>query len=192
MNHRDLAYWLLDNGGPIIRFRTLVDIFEEQDVGTVSRALKEMTESPEVVKWLDLFESSLAFNDVHSGRQNAFENVVAKLVQLGWRAGLQPFDNKTLPFRVWLSENIDKEPVTAHEVFKRSLVASVLARAGYQMVEAVQKQVLSRLNTVHKFAVYITNKHIYLFLKESRLLTILCRHVVLSIITKGTREPRIN
>ena len=152
MNHRDLAYWLLDNGGPIIRFRTLVDIFEEQDVGTVSRALKEMTESPEVVKWLDLFESSLAFNDVHSGRQNAFENVVAKLVQLGWRAGLQPFDNKTLPFRVWLSENIDKEPVTAHEVFKRSLVASVLARAGYQMVEAVQKQVLSRLNTVHKFA----------------------------------------
>jgi uncharacterized protein YeaO (DUF488 family) len=152
MNHRDLAYWLLDNGGPIIRFRTLVDIFEEQDVGIVSRAMKEMVESPEVVKWLELIEPSLAFNDVHSGRQNAFENVVAKLVQLGWRAGLQPFDNKTLPFRVWLSESIDKEPEEAHEVFKRTVTASVLARAGYQTVEAVQKQVLSRLKTVHQFA----------------------------------------
>jgi hypothetical protein len=152
MTHRDLAYWLLDNGGPIIRFRTLVDIFEEQDVGTVSRALKEMVQSPEVVKWFGFIESSLVFNDVHSGRQNAFENAVAKLVQLGWRAGLQPFDSKTLPFRVWLSENVDKEPVAAHEVFKRSLIASVLACAEYQTVEAVQKQILSRLNTVHKFA----------------------------------------
>lgn len=168
MNHRDLAYWLLDNGGPIIRFRTLVDIIEEQDVGTVSRALKEMTESPEVVKWLDFVESSLAFNDVHSGRQNAFENVVAKLVQLGWRAGLQPFDNKTLPFRVWLSETVDDVPVVAHEVFKRSLVASVLARAGYYMVEAVQKQVLSRLNTVHKFAKNPDFEQIYIDKSEYR------------------------
>jgi uncharacterized protein YeaO (DUF488 family) len=152
MNHRDLAYWLLDNGGPIIRFRTLVDIFEEQDVGTVSRALKEMTESPEVVKWLGFIGQSLAFNDVHSGKPDAFENVIAKLVQLGWRAGLQPFDNKTLTFRVWLSDNIDNEPIAAHEVFKRTLIASVLARAGYQTVEAVQKQVLSRLNTVYNFA----------------------------------------
>jgi hypothetical protein len=152
MNHRDLSYWLHDNGGPIIRYRTLVDIFEEQDVGTVSRALKEMTESPEVTKWLDLIGHSLAFNDIHSGRPNAFENVVGKLVQLGWRAGLQPFDSKTLPFRVWLSENVDVEPIVAHEVFKRTLIASILARAGYQNVEAVKKQVLSRLNTIHQFA----------------------------------------
>jgi uncharacterized protein YeaO (DUF488 family) len=166
MNHKDLAYWLLDKGGPIIRFRTLVDIFEEQDVGTVSRALKEMTKSPEVVKWLDLIEHSLEFNDVHSGRQNAFENVVAKLVQLGWRAGLQPFDNKTLSFRVWLSENVDNEPIVAHEVFKRSLIASVLARAGYKTVEAVQKQVLSRLNTIHNFAENPDFSRIYVDKKE--------------------------
>jgi hypothetical protein len=152
MNNRNLAYWLLDNGGPIIRFRTLVDIFEEQDVGTVSRALKEMTESPVVVKWLELVGSSLSFNDVHSGKQDAFENVIAKLVQLGWRAGLQPFDTKTLPFRVWLSECVEKVPEAAHEVFKRTLIASVLARAGYQTVEAVQKQVISRLQTIHRFA----------------------------------------
>ncbi|MHA2395478.1 MAG: hypothetical protein ACXAC0_02140 [Candidatus Thorarchaeota archaeon] len=168
MNHRDLAYWLLENGGPIIRFRTLVDIFEEQDVGTVSRALKKMTESPEVVKWLDFVEQNLEFNDVHSGRQNAFENVVGKLIQLGWRAGLQPFDNKTLFFRVWLSENVDNEPVAAHDVFKRTLIASVLARAGYQTVEAVQKQVFSRLNTIHNFAKSPDFSQIYVDKSEYR------------------------
>lgn len=147
-----MAYWLLENGGPIIRFRTLVDIFEEQDVGTVSRALKEMVTSPEVVRWLDLFQQSLEFNDIHSSRPNAFENVVGKLVQLGWRAGLQPFDNKSLFYRVWLSENVDKAPVSPHEVFKRTLIASVLARAGYQTVEAVRSHVLSRLETVYQYA----------------------------------------
>ncbi|MHA3964961.1 MAG: hypothetical protein AM325_015645 [Candidatus Thorarchaeota archaeon SMTZ1-45] len=168
MNHRDLAYWLLDNGGPIIRFRTLVDIFEEQDVGTVSRALKEMTESSEVMRWLDFIGQSIAFNDVHSGRRDAFENVVAKLVQLGWRAGLQPFDNKTLSFRVWLSENVDNEPIGAHEVFKRTLIASVLARAGYQTVEAVQKQVISRLDTIHNFAKNPDFSQIYVDKSEYR------------------------
>lgn len=168
MNHRDLAYWLLDNAGPIIRFRTLVDIFEEQDVGAVSRALDEMTTSSEVVKWLSLLTQSLAFKDVHSGRPDAFENVVAKLVQLGWRAGLQPFDNGTLCFRVWLSENIDNLPVAPHEVFKRTLIASVLARAGYQTVEAVQKQVLSRLNTVHNFAITPDFSRIYADKSEYR------------------------
>jgi uncharacterized protein YeaO (DUF488 family) len=47
---------------------------------------------------------------------------------------------------------VDKIPEAAHEIFKRTLIASILARAGYQTVEAVQKQVLSRLDTVHKFA----------------------------------------
>jgi hypothetical protein len=168
MNHRDLAYWLLDNGGPIIRFRTLVDIFENPDVSTVSRALKEMTKSTEVTKWFDFVEPSLTFNDVHSGRQNAFENAVAKLVQLGWRAGLQPFDSKTLPFRIWLSENVEKEPTAAHEVFKRTVITSVLARAGYQTVEAVQKQVISRLNSIHNFTKSPDFSQIYVNKSEYR------------------------
>jgi hypothetical protein len=152
MDDRDLANWLLDNGGAIIRFRTLVDIIREQDVGAVSKALKEMAESPEVVEWLSLIHHSLALNDVHSERRDAFENVVSKLVQLGWRSGLQPFDNKNLFFRVWLSENVDKEPTEAYEVFKRTVIASVFARAGYQTVEAVNKHVLSRLKAVYQFA----------------------------------------
>ncbi|MFX1483162.1 MAG: hypothetical protein ACFFCP_08230 [Promethearchaeota archaeon] len=152
MSLRDLAYWLLDNAGPIVRFRTVVDLVEEQDVGVVSRALRDMTEDQEVVKWFNLLKPHFGLNEIHSGNKEAYENVMAKLVQFGWRAGLQPFDTKTLPFRVWLSENIDNLPIEPHAVFKKTLIASLLARAGYDMVEAVEKQVVNRLKTIHRFS----------------------------------------
>ncbi|MHA2222408.1 MAG: hypothetical protein ACXAAO_10180, partial [Candidatus Thorarchaeota archaeon] len=146
------TYWLLDNAGPIVRYRTIVDLVEEQDVGVVARALTDMSEAPEVIKWLGLLKPNLGFNEVHSSKQDAFENVMGKLVQLGWRAGLQPFDTKTLPFRSWLSDNIDRPHVEPHIVFEKTLIASLLARAGYEMVEVVEKQMLSRLETLHKFS----------------------------------------
>ncbi len=152
MSHRDLSYWLLDNAGPIIRFRTIVDLVVEQDVGVVARALKEMGEDSEVTKWLSLLKPNLGFNDIHSSKQDAYENVMGKLVQLGWRAGLQPFDTKTLPFRVWLSENIDKPHIEPHAVFKKTVIASLLARAGYDMVETVEKQMIKRLVALYKFS----------------------------------------
>ena len=154
MSHRNLTYWLLDNAGPIIRFRTIVDLFEEQDVGVVARALTEMEKDPEAVKWLNLLKPNLGFNEIHSSKQDAYENVMGKLVQLGWRAGLQPFDTKTLPFRVWLSENIDKPHIEPHSVFKKTVIASLLARAGYDMVETVEKQMVGRLNALYKFATF--------------------------------------
>ncbi|TET08959.1 MAG: hypothetical protein E3J86_09555 [Candidatus Thorarchaeota archaeon] len=152
MNQRDLNYWLLDNAGPIIRFRTIVDLVVEQDVGVVASALTEMKGDPEVTKWFSLLKPNLGFNEIHSSKQDAYENVMGKLVQLGWRAGLQPFDTKTLPFRVWLSENIDRPHIEPHAVFKKTVIASILARAGYDMVKAVEKQMVSRLVTLYKFS----------------------------------------
>ncbi len=153
MSLSDLSYWLLDNAGPIIRFRTIVDLIEEQDVGVVARALSDMSEDPEVIKWLDLLKPNLGFNEIHSSKQHAIENVMGKLVQFGWRAGLQPFDTKTLPFRVWLTENIDRPHMEPHALFKKTLIASLLARAGYDMVETVEKQMVNRLKTLYKFSV---------------------------------------
>jgi hypothetical protein len=152
MSLRNLTYWLLDNAGPIIRYRTIADLIEEQDVGVVARALGDMSTDSEALKWLNLLEPNLGLNEVHSSKQDAFENVVGKLVQLGWRAGLQPFDTKTLPFRVWLSENIDEPNIDPHSVFKKTLIASLLARAGYGTVEAVERQIINRLHTLYRFS----------------------------------------
>ncbi|MFW9961668.1 MAG: hypothetical protein ACFFDV_11655, partial [Candidatus Thorarchaeota archaeon] len=90
MNSYNLAQWLLQNAGPCIRFRTLVEIIQEQDVGLVSQALQEMLESPEVVEWTGRLIPQFDISSIHSGSPDAFENVIGKLVQLGLRAGLQP------------------------------------------------------------------------------------------------------
>lgn len=152
MDDYDLAHWLLQNAGPCIRFRTLVDILQEQDVGVVSRALDEMLHSPEILEWITRLILKFDIASLHSSRIDAFENVMGKLVQLGLRAGLQPFDNKTLPFRVWLSESVEEIKDTPHVVFLRTIVASFLAYAGYDTTSPVQTQMKQRLNTLYEFA----------------------------------------
>lgn len=152
MDDYDLAQWLLQHAGPCIRFRTLVDILQEQDVGVVSRALEEMLESPEIQEWVQRLTPQFDINSLHSGKENAFENIMGKLVQLGLRAGLQPFDNKTLPFRVWLSENVGEIPTAPHAIFLRTIVASFLAYAGYGTTSPVIAQMKQRLNTLYEFA----------------------------------------
>ena len=152
MESYNLAQWLLRNAGPSIRYRTLVDILNEQDVGIVGRALNEMLESPEVVKWLEHLTPKLDFNSIHSSRINAFENVMGKLVQLGIRAGLQPFDNKTLPFRVWLTETAGATPERPHTIFLRTIIASFLAYAGYGSTKPVNDQMVDRLESLYEFA----------------------------------------
>ncbi|MGY5881553.1 MAG: hypothetical protein RTV31_14985 [Candidatus Thorarchaeota archaeon] len=152
MESSDLAQWLLRNAGPSIRFRTLVDILDEQDVGVVGRALNEMLQSPEVVKWLGHLTPQLDFNSIHSSRIDAFENAMGKLVQLGLKAGLQPFDSKTLPFRVWLSENSETVPEKPHALFHRTIIASFLAYAGYGSTKPVNDQMVDRLDSLYEFA----------------------------------------
>jgi hypothetical protein len=152
MESSDLAQWLLRNAGPCIRFRTLVDIIKEQDIGFVGHALKEMLKSPQMMKWLDLLTPKFDINSIHSSRQDAYENVMGRLVQLGQRAGLQPFDSKTLPFRVWLSECVGTPPDRPHSIFLRTIVASLLAYAGYGSTTMVEKQMIQRLNILYSFA----------------------------------------
>ncbi len=152
MESLKLAHWLLCNAGPSIRFRTLVDILNEQDIGLVSHALHEMLGSSEVIKWLSQLRPNLDFNSIHSSRIDAFENVMGKLVQLGLRAGLQPFDGRTLPFRVWLSENLDTPTEKPHSVFFRTVIASFLAYAGYHTIQPVLSQLTQRLDCLFEFA----------------------------------------
>jgi hypothetical protein len=152
MDSFSLAQWLLQNAGPSIRFRTMVEIIQEQDVGLVSQALKELLESPDVVDWTNRLIPRFDINSLHSGKSDAFENVVGKLVQLGLRAGLQPFDNKTLPFRVWLTEHVETYPDVPHAVFLRTVVASFLAFAGYDSTSPVKTQLMKRLEILHRFA----------------------------------------
>ncbi len=152
MEAYDLALWLARNAGSSIRFRTVVDILQEQDVSLVGQALQDMMTSPQVIKWIEQIPSQFDLNSIHSSRGNSFENVMGKLVQLGQRAGLQPFDSKTLPARVWLSEQLEIYPEEPHAMFLRTVIASFLAYAGYGSTSMVEKLLIKRLESLYKFA----------------------------------------
>jgi hypothetical protein len=123
-------------------------------VWQVNNALKGLYESKLVQKWLANLLPRLGFHQFHSSSEFAFENAIGRLVQLGLRAGLQVFDRKTLPFRIWLSERIQeeaKEGIGPWEGFSELLVASFLAYAGYDETEPVRTVVQERLDVAQRF-----------------------------------------
>ncbi len=152
MDSYELTEWLLNNGGPVIRFRTMVEIQEEQDIGKISGALDKLMDSSIIQKWLSRLVPGTGFNQIHSSKPEAFENAMGKLTQLGLHAGLQPFDSLTLPFRVWLSESIGEKNDRPFSVFAQTLVAAFLALARYDDLNFVDAVLKQRLKTIYSFA----------------------------------------
>ncbi|NHJ12056.1 MAG: hypothetical protein EAX95_00160 [Candidatus Thorarchaeota archaeon] len=157
----DPMEWLLANSGPAIRFQAVTDLLREQDIKAVSAALGELNRSSIVSRWMERLGRGVGMNQLHSSNPSAFENVVGKLVELGMRAGLQPFDNKTLPFRVWLSEGTKQSKYSPFKVFLRVLVASFLSFAGYSDTQPVHEVLAERLDSLYSFAANPNYQDIY-------------------------------
>ncbi|MHA2423757.1 MAG: hypothetical protein ACXAEF_03160 [Candidatus Thorarchaeota archaeon] len=155
MKNKDLAWWLVENAGPTIRYRTLREILEVRDLKLISDVLERLFDSTLVQKWLERLVPRMGFHAFHSSDPYAFENAVGKLVQLGLHAGLQQFDTKTIQFRTWLAESIVKdesEDVGPWNGFSELLLASFLAYAGYGNTTPVKSITLERLKIASEFA----------------------------------------
>ncbi|MHA2021134.1 MAG: hypothetical protein ACW96N_05425 [Candidatus Thorarchaeota archaeon] len=144
--------WLLANSGPVMRFQIVVDLLQEQDVGRVSSMLADLLASPLVAEWLDRLTPGFQMKQLHSSKPVAFENTMGKLGELGMRAGLQPFDSKTLPFRAWLTDTEEGEIEHPFHVFLRTIVASFLSFTGYSGTEPVHNVLTERLEATYSFA----------------------------------------
>ncbi|MFW9889599.1 MAG: hypothetical protein ACFFER_15530 [Candidatus Thorarchaeota archaeon] len=152
MASSEAIQWLLANSGPSIRFQIVVDLLQDQDVGRVSSLLTDLLSSPLVSKWIGRLNSGFQMKQLHSSKPEAFENTIGKLGELGLRAGLQPFDSKTLPFRAWLTDTAEEEIDHPFQVFLRTLVASFLSFTGYSSTEPVYNTLTERLEAIHSFA----------------------------------------
>jgi hypothetical protein len=155
MNDQELAWWLVENAGPVIRYRTLREILEVKDLELISDALDRLFASPLVQKWLERLLPRMGFHMFHSSDSAAFENTVGKLVQLGLHAGLQQFDVKTIRFRTWLAESLktsNYEEVGPWNGFSQLLLAGFLAYAGYDDTHPVKSVLLERLKVASDFA----------------------------------------
>ncbi|MFC1921240.1 hypothetical protein ACFLYQ_05925 [Chloroflexota bacterium] len=151
MNDEELINWLLTNGGPVIRYRTATELMATPGSVDIGLLRKELLSSALVKSWFEHAIPSLAFNYIHGSKATTFENVMGKLTDLGLRRGVPEFDQYTLPYRKWLSENVNRPPAHISSIFIRTLIAAFLARAGYNDEPAVGTVLRNRLETIHDF-----------------------------------------
>jgi len=144
MTDSTLVNWLLENGGPIVRYRTAVEL--GQPSRTEENGLrKDLLSSPLVQSWLN----RLTPGRIHNSKDTDFENAMGKLVEFGLKAGLTDFDKRTAPFRAGFSAMLAGRPGMMRTL-NAVILASGLVRAGYEHEDSVNEFLLDRLDTLYR------------------------------------------
>jgi hypothetical protein len=144
-----LIQWLLEHGGPAIRYRTSTELMDDDEVQGIDleRLAADLAHSPMAQLWLgrlaplrrgDLFS-------LHGSNPDAFENACAKLCELGIRMGMVPAcDDRMRAFRQYLAQE---------DAFGgRTLLGACLNWSGYGGDEAVQVCLAQRLELTYELA----------------------------------------
>jgi hypothetical protein len=148
---RSLAEWLLEQGGPTIRYRAAAELFDDPAGVDVEELAARVLATEAVRSWLQLLDRPGGVGDLHSSNPGAFENAMGKLFELGVGAGMPPLDAKTGPFRRWLAEKLDAGSVGVGRFYVR-LVTGALARSGYCSDGAVRESLLRTLGCLYRTA----------------------------------------
>ncbi len=156
MGNYELIAWLIDDGGPSIKYRTLVELAADEGSATVRKAGQALMESSLVHNWLEYLTPDTGFTGIHNGKPEAFENVVGKLACLGLCRGCAELDRRVKPFVSWLSDQVQSPADPLHPpfgLFLKTIVASGLHQVGYGDDEAVASVLNNRLDVLSEFAV---------------------------------------
>jgi hypothetical protein len=181
MESPDLIQWLLTEGGPVIRYRTRVELPDSLTPdGQV--LLADVLKSPKtqwLLEQLDHFEPIThvdigVLNNLHGMKPTCLENIIPRLLERGLHAGIAVFDEKMAPFRQYVDNPLVQRAMDdpAHPtveggraVFIATVLASYFLRAGYESDEIVNF-VLRRLELVSKLA---TERNYNIHLGETEL-----------------------
>lgn len=154
--HSEIVDWLMEHGGPIIRYRTALELQGESDIGRIDSLRKELLSEGLVRTWLGNLRPSFGPNDLHHSKPEAYENAMGKLYEFGLRRGVKALDKRTEPFRRWLAGQLGlsegERAKLFFPVFYWTLVAAFLSMTGYSDDEAVYHVIRHRLEQVYPFA----------------------------------------
>ncbi len=144
---KSLAEWLLENGGPVIRFRTAGELLPDALMLDRTKLRTELLTSSQVRLWLHRLKD---VRKIHDSGNDRFENVVGKLLEFGLTADCSEFQELLRPFL----SHLDRGPV--HKQGMMFMLGAVivswgLARAGVKdpLLDAFMRQ---RLNDLHETA----------------------------------------
>lgn len=151
MNTRETLQWLMDNGGPVIRYLTATELLESSGGHDVNRLKEDLLEHPFVQTWLNnLDPKNVTIRTCHGSFDTCFENAMGMLLQLGLRAGMTALDERMRPIRDWFAGMMKADP-SQWNVFAMALFSSFLACAGYED-DAIDSFLRIRLDTLYGFA----------------------------------------
>jgi hypothetical protein len=180
MKKEELAAWLFENGGSVIRYRTATELMPSGKKLDIKLLTDDLLRSPHVKKWLKnlvgprfLSNESPGWNihalkssmmDVHGPKQTVLETVLGKLTDLGLKKGVPELDRRTLSYRKWLEERGTVS--TGFDYYTQQMTAAFLSRAGFSHEKAIGVILKHRLNAIHDFVregsydIYVSGKYI--------------------------------
>ena len=146
----------MKHGGPIIRYRTALELIGESEPGKIKSLRRELLSEGLVKGWLGNLRPSFRLNDLHHSKPEAYENAMGKLYEFGLRRGVEALDQRAEPFRRWLAGQLDlsegERAKRFFPVFYWTLVAAFLSMTGYSEDETVDQVIRHRLEQVYPFA----------------------------------------
>jgi hypothetical protein len=142
--------WLLQNGGPVVRYLAASEQGRHATVNA-SSLQNELLGSGPVKYWMKCLTGSAVLNHIHGSRDICFENAMGKLTLYGLRKGMGDLDRRCAPYLGWLRRSLNEKRPTAIFVLHQAIIAAWLAVGGYLSEQPVVDFVLRRLSTIFDF-----------------------------------------
>lgn len=140
MENQDLISFLMHNGGPILRWRTVNELATDEGVYDLEALRSDLLACAEVRRWLNLLGSG----PVHHSKDSSAENSMAKLGEYGLRAGMSELDERALPYcAVGPGETYHQEAL---------IIAPFLVRAGYMKEPRLATWMSQRIQVLYGLA----------------------------------------
>jgi hypothetical protein len=158
--------WLMENGGPVIRYRTATELMPPDKSLNIQALQNDLLQSKIVQTWLGHFRPPVLLNlkptrqgeftrgsiELHGAKDTALENVLGKLTDFGLKRGMPELDNLVVPYLEWLNVTSKTYPQYLFVIWMRLEVADFLARSGYLDEPEVLKLIKAHLDVVYQFA----------------------------------------
>jgi hypothetical protein len=176
----DLIKWLLENGGPIIRYKTVTELATDQTNFNMKKLRSDLLKSEIVQKWLQLKPVSklLGIYTLHHSRSSVYENLMNKLTQLGLNSTFEAYDNFAQESLEILRTLVNPNGIFFKQ-FCISLILSFLCRSGYENEELVRQALDRRFDALKDF-VQLKNLDFYVDPSEFPRLPKIRRHDIVN------------
>ena len=146
--------FLLDNAGPVIKYRTITELIETDDQNLIEAAKKELLQYSETKKRFNYLRSKEKlgdFNGVHGALDCHLENSLPMLLDFGVRKGMTEFDEIMYP----VIKRLQKKCFPENHVFSKFIhiiIVPFLYKAGFRE-KWIKNFINNRLETLYNFTV---------------------------------------